>query len=100
MDNAPTQDGDSVMRYTKAPTDASNNWQKSQSVPEKNLQGGSVVDLSRLQSLGLGKLATKIGENLQNKVAAQMAKYEQPVKLKVMSKKEIKNMKNQFSAFF
>ena len=45
MDNDPTEDGDSVMRYTKEPTDASNNnWYKSQSVPETNIQGGSVVD--------------------------------------------------------
>lgn len=50
--------------------------------------------------MGLGSLAEKMGQNLQNKVQDEMAKYDKPVKLKVMNGREVKKMKNQFSIFF
>jgi len=66
-----TQDGDSAMRITKAPTDNSVNWMKSVSgvsgsktarEAEQSPQVESgIINLDRLQSLGLGKLAEKVG---------------------------------------
>jgi len=59
-----------------------------------------IVDLYRLKGLGLGKLAEKIGANLQEKVQVEVTKYDKPIKLKVMTGRDIKKMKNQFSIFF
>jgi len=43
-----------------------------------------------LKKLNLGDLTSKIAENLQTKVHKEVSKYDKPVKLKVMSKKETK----------
>lgn len=53
-----------------------------------------VEDKDRLKNLGLGALATKIGAQLQTKVADEVRKYDKPVKLKVLTGKEIKKMKS------
>lgn len=101
------------MRVTKAPTDGgSANWGKSVSgfsgskttrinaeLDKQNKQEG-IINLKRLQQLGLGKLAEKMGENLQVRVQQEFTKYDKPVKLKVMTGRDIKKMKNQFSIFF
>ena len=46
--------------------------------------------------MGLGRLAAKVGVQMQTKVAIEVkkAEYEKPVKLKVLTKKEIKQMKS------
>jgi len=59
-----------------------------------------IINLSRLHNLGLGKLAEKVGQNLQVKLDTEVSKYDKPVKLKVMTGRDIKKMKNQFSIFF
>ena len=41
-----------------------------------------------------------MGAGLQNKVEETAKKYNKEVKLKVMTNKDIKRMKNQFSIFF
>jgi hypothetical protein len=100
------------MNVTKAPTDGgSANWGKSVSGfsgskttrahaehPQAKQEG--IINFKRLQQLGLGKLAEKMGENLQVKVQQEFTKYDKPVKLKVMTGRDIKKMKNQFSIFF
>lgn len=98
----PINDGESSgMRVTKAPTEGSANWIKSfQSAASDRKVDPSIVDLKRLKGLGLGKLAEKIGENLQQKVQVEVTKYDKPIKLKVMTGRDIKKMKNQFSIFF
>lgn len=106
-----TQDGDSAMRVTKAPTEGSANWIKSVSgvsgsKAERDLDltpqnpQANIINLNRLQNLGLGRLAVKIGQNIQVKVAEEVSKYDKPIKLKVMTGRDIKKMKNQFSIFF
>ena len=107
-DNNHTLDGDSAMRVTKAPTEGSANWMKSISGVSGEKVGDSpggkqpdgIIDLRRLQGLGLGKLAEKVGETLQLKLQEEVTKYDKPVKLKVMTGRDVKKMKNQFSIFF
>lgn len=101
------------MKVTKAPTENNSvNWMKSMSnvsgsktaretSPQTTAQPESgIINLNRLQSLGLGKLAEKVGEQLQVKVQTEVNRYDKPVKLKVMTGRDIKKMKNQFSIFF
>jgi len=88
------------MRVTKAPTEVSANWMKSILSASDKKPDKQIVDLYRLKGLGLGKLAEKIGANLQEKVQVEVTKYDKPIKLKVMTGRDIKKMKNQFSIFF
>lgn len=53
-----------------------------------------IIDVNRLQSLGLGKLAEKVGQQLQLKIESEVNKYDKPVKLKVMTGRDVKKMKN------
>ena len=67
------------MRVTKAPTEGSFHWMKSvsgvsgsktarqqqdQQQHDQQQQPDGIIDVNRLQKLGLGKLAEKMGQNL------------------------------------
>jgi hypothetical protein len=44
--------------------------------------------------MGFGRLAAKVGVQMQKKVANEVKKYDKPVKLKLLTNKEIKQMKS------
>jgi hypothetical protein len=105
-DSGRAADQDSAMRVTKAPTEGSAAWQKSfshgseaQRVSESPEREG-IVDVRRLRTLGLGQLAERVGQQLQVRLHNEVSKYEKPVKLKVMTGRDVRKMKNQFSIFF
>lgn len=89
------------MRQTKGITDTSKpseiseeeDTMQQQKITESQIQ--SVLDRNRLQNLGLSKLTKKLGEQIQNKIADEATKQkDKNARLKVMTGKEIKKMKN------
>ena len=94
------------MRVTKAPTEGSAAWQKSYSHGSdvqralESPERAGIVDARRLRTLGLGQLAERVGQQLQVRLHNEVNKYEKPVKLKVMTGRDVRKMKNQFSIFF
>ena len=45
-------------------------------------------------------MSQKIAEGLQKKVAKEASKYDRPVKLKVLTDRDMRKMKSQFAIFF
>lgn len=67
-------------------------------VPKETIN--KLEDKSRLKKLNLNALSQKVGAGLQSKVKDEAVKHNKEVKLKVMTEKDIKKMKSQFSIFF
>lgn len=101
-DDMPPPDVDSAIEQTKVPTENSANAVssiyasgKTRKSPAKlPARAAQIIDSNRLKSLGLNALTQKIGEGLQRRVAKEVSKFDRPVKLKVMTQRDRKQMQS------